>query len=180
MGVFIVTEPTGYWTFFCNPQKWRIDDFLLSGEIYDTFSIANHHKDYFEKGQLGVIRVGRDRRSKKQLAGKPRLNPGIYAIVEILDKPQLMKSTKNDYWENIEDSEKIRYRVPIKYVKNLIRTPILLEELNLNNAKYDKYLIEGLQASTMPLNPLAFQAIVSKIGGIDELELEFNQRTYGK
>ncbi len=34
-------EPTGFWTFFCNPKKWAIDDFLASNKVEDTFSITS-------------------------------------------------------------------------------------------------------------------------------------------
>lgn len=56
-------QPTGYWTFFCNPAKWEIDEFLKTNTEIDTFAISNFHKDYFKAGQWGVIRVGIDKRS---------------------------------------------------------------------------------------------------------------------
>ncbi|MDR4928275.1 EVE domain-containing protein [Peribacillus simplex] len=171
----VKTKPTGYWTFFCNPKKWHIDDFILSGETEDTFAISEYHKNDFKQGQLGVIRVGYDKRTKKQLAGKKRLDRGIYAVVEILNEAKLMKSTKKSYWEDEGDADKIRYRVKVRYIKRLLRTPILLDNLSLSSQMYDKYLIKGQEASSMPLNPLTFKKILDTVGGLDSLEMEFNE-----
>lgn len=163
-------EPTGYWTFFCNPKRWYIDKFILSGENEDTFSISEYHKHLFAKGQLGVIRVGRDRRTLRQLNGNPRLESGIYAIVQVLDTPELRKSTKKDYWEDEGDRHEIRYRVSIRYIKRLLNNPILLEDLDLTEEENDYHLINGQQGSTMPLNPLAFNKIVDMVGGWNTFE----------
>ncbi|TKH04804.1 HNH endonuclease [Peribacillus simplex] len=168
-------KPTNYWTFFCNPRKWYIDEFLLSGEIEDSFTVSDYHKNDFKAGQLGVIRVGIDRRNKKQLAGKQRLDRGIYAVVEILGTAELMKGTQKEYWEDESDEDKVRYRVPIRYIKRLLRTPILLDNLVLSAEEFDKFLIEGQQGSSMPLNPLAFKKIIDIVGGSDTLELNFNE-----
>jgi hypothetical protein len=173
--VIAMIEATGYWTFFCNPRKWYIDDFLLSGETEDTFAISEFHKDFFKPGQLGVIRVGHDKRTLSQLNGKQRLKRGIYAVVEILEEPQLTKSTEKSYWEDEGDGNEVRYRVKIRYIKNLLHNPILLDRLNLSGEAYDKYLIEGQQGSSMPLNPLAFKKLLHIIGGAEQLDFEFNE-----
>ncbi|MCK8826067.1 EVE domain-containing protein [Fuchsiella alkaliacetigena] len=180
---------TGYWTFFCNPKKWNIDDFLKSGEKYDTFTVRNWHKDDFEKGQLGIIRVGKDRRTKKELDGRKKLKSGVYAIVEILTKATLRKDDKPEYWNDDSLNEK-RYRVDIKYIKNLINDPILLDDLKSENYNYDQHLIDGFQSSTMPLEYKSFRKIIDKVGylefnfanrdlnlkeDIEELEKEYSQ-----
>lgn len=167
----VKVKPTGFWTFFCNPQKWAIDDFLMSGEIYDTFSITEWQKNWFKKGQLGIIRVGRDRRTLEQLRGKPWLNSGVYAVVEILNAPILTSNAKEGYW--LENNEEERYRVPIKYLRNLLNNPILLENVDFSPSEIDKYLLDGFQASSMPLNPGAFNSILDKIGGFETLDFEF-------
>lgn len=143
-------EPTGFWTFFCNPKKWAIDDFLLSNKTEDTFSITSWQRSWFAKGQLGVIRVGHDYRNKEQLNGKQKLKRGIYAVVEVTGKPIYSSEGGKYYYE--EDNQ-ANYRVPIRYIRNLLSRPILLEDLNLTSSEYDKYLVEGFQASSMPLKP---------------------------
>jgi|GEM_PF-2562336 len=163
-------NPTGYWTFFCNPGKWAIDDFLSSGRIYDTFSITEWQKEWFKKGQLGVIRVGRDSRTKQELSGKSKLKRGIYAVVEILDQP-FLSSKRDEFWSD-QSYEDERYRVPVKYVKSLLKNPILLEDLDLESTQKDKYLTNGFQGSSMPLNPLTFKHLLDKIGNIESLDLE--------
>lgn len=160
-------QPTGYWTFFCNPAKWEIDEFLKTNTEIDTFAISNFHKDYFKAGQWGVIRVGIDKRSKQQLNGKPRLNSGIYAIVKVISEPLETVSNNMKHWTNEEDKVKVRNRVKIQYVKNLLNNPILLSDLQLTESEYDKYLIEGQMASSMPLNPATFTKIISLLDNVE-------------
>ncbi|MEY9865380.1 putative HNH restriction endonuclease [Peribacillus sp. B2I2] len=143
-------EPTGFWTFFCNPKKWAIDDFLASNKVEDTFSITSWQKDWFKEGQLGVIRVGHDYRNKEQLNGKPKLKRGIYAVVEVIGEPIYSSERDEHYYE---ESDHENYRVPVRYIRNLLNRPILLDDLNLEEQEFDKYLVEGFQASSMPLNP---------------------------
>lgn len=152
--------PTGYWTFFCNPNKWAIDEFLLSGQTIDSFSITSWQKDWFEEGQIGVIRVGHDQRTKSQLQGRPRMGRGIYAIVQINGAP--FKDMLHDEFYYTDDRTE-RYHVPIRYVHSLYADPILLEEWEVEENEYDAYLFEGFQASSMPLNPATFNAVKQMI-----------------
>jgi hypothetical protein len=166
--------PTGYWIFFSNPKKWAIDEFLLSGQVYDFFSITRWQKNWFKKGQLGLIRVGHDQRTKEQLKGNPRLKRGIYAIVEILGTP-FISTEKDEHWFENSDNEG-RYNVEIKYLKNLLRAPISLDHFREEDSpEYDKYLVHGFQAASMPLNPQTFDTIITSIGGIETLEFEFKK-----
>lgn len=143
-------EFTGFWTFFCNPKKWAIDDFLASNKVEDTFSITSWQKDWFKEGQLGIIRVGHDYRNKEQLNDQPKLKRGIYAVVEVTGQPIYSSERDEHYYE---ESDQETYRVPVKYIRNLLNTPVLLDDLNLEEHEYDNYLVEGFQASSMPLNP---------------------------
>ena len=138
---------TGYWTFFCNPRRWNIDDFLNSGQVYDTFTISDYHKNEFKKGQLGVVRVGHDRRTIAQLDGKERLERGIYAVVEVLGEAELMEEKVSDYIID-EDLTEERYRVNIKYIKNLI-----------NNIKTNEHLTS---LKTYKINPQKLPATFIK------------------
>ncbi|MCY7895644.1 DUF3427 domain-containing protein [Bacillus spizizenii] len=167
-------KPTGFWTFFCNPKVWAIDDFLSSNQIEDTFSITSWQKEWFKEGQQGIIRVGHDNRNKKMLNGKPKLNRGIYAVVEITGKPIYSSDKDENYY--YEESDHFNYRVPVRYIKNLLHSPILLEDLDFENDEYDKYLIEGFQASSMPLNPKAFKKISSLIHNLDAHPLRIGEQ----
>ena len=166
MEVLYLKDFTGYWLFFCNPKKWNIDVFLESGTIYDTFTVRDWHKDQFTKGQLGLVRVGHDHRTKDQLNGRERLERGIYAVVEVLREAELKEETVPDYW-NDEDLGGKRYRVDIKCLNNLLGRPILISDLKTDSYSYDSHLIDGFQSSTMPLEAESFNRIIEKIGGLN-------------
>lgn len=168
------TKPTGYCTFFCSPEKWAIDDFLMSGKVYDTFSITEWQKDWFRTGQLGVIRVGYDNRKKSVLDGKSKLARGIYAVVEVVGKP-ILSASRDGHWLEENEGEKLRYRVPIKYLNNLLYTPILLEEIDVPNLKVDTFILDGFQGSSYPLDPQTFNLIIENIGGVEKLNFEFDK-----
>ncbi|MEG7379698.1 DUF3427 domain-containing protein [Bacillus subtilis] len=167
-------KPTGFWTFFCNPKVWAIDDFLSSNQIEDTFSITSWQKEWFNEGQQGIIRVGHDNRNKEMLNGKPKLNRGIYAVVEITGKPVYSSDKDENYY--YEENDHFNYRVPVRYIKNLLNSPILLEDLDFENDEYDKYLIKGFQASSMPLNPKTFTKITSLIHNTDAHPLKIGEQ----
>lgn len=158
--------PTGCWTFFCNPNKWAMDQFLLSGKTNDSFSVTAWQKDWFEIGQFGVIRVGNDTRSREQLNGLERMSRGIYAIVQVTGLPEY-RSAHDPYYYEAEDKK--RYHVPIRYVYSNYENPIRLDDWELEPRTEDVYLMNGFQASSMPLNPATFQAICEKWNIGDEL-----------
>ena len=159
----MTTEITGYWTFFCNPQKWEIDKFLETDEIYDTYRINDWYTEHVKAGQLAVIKVGVDDRTKKELNGRKKLLPGIYAVVEILHEPKLMKE-KSDFYLDEKEKKQDKLRVTIKYLKNLRHSPLLIGKLKANSIiNQDKFLINGFQRSSMPLRKDVFEEITSLI-----------------
>lgn len=155
-------EISGYWMFMCNSNKWEIDRFLESGVLEDAYSISDFHKDHFHQGQLGIIRVGKDARSKKMLGGRPRLLPGVYAIVRVLSEPDLLAPEKKDFWIDRDESQKPRFRVRLEYTSIHMSDPILLDELrDTSVAENDALLIAGIQASTYPITKSSFDLITS-------------------
>ncbi len=108
------------------------------------------------------------------LNGKPKLNRGIYAVVEITGKPVYSSDKDENYY--YEESDHFNYRVPVRYIKNLLHSPILLEDLDFENDEYDKCLIEGFQASPMPLNPKALKKISSLIHNTDAHPLRIGEQ----
>jgi hypothetical protein len=161
------TEVTGYWTFFCAPKTWEIDKFLASNRDRDTYQISKWHENEMQPGQLGVIRVGTDKRTKTELGTNKKLDIGIYAIVEILDRPTYKLSSSEFYLD--KDLGKVkRLRVDIRYVKNLLSQPILFRELGQHKkVNLDKYLVPGFQSSSMPLKKEAFEEIL-EIAKVEE------------
>lgn len=156
-------KPTGYWTFFVNPKKWEIDLSLGQYPQWGSSLINEFHTEFFQPGQLAVVRVGVDRRSLKTLAGRPRLESGIYAIYEISSYPR-SRVDAGDYWLNPPDDVTSRLSVDVRIVQNLIDQPLLLENLARDPKITDKYLLNGFQASSMPLEPGTFKRIIELLG----------------
>ena len=155
---------TGYWMFVCNPARWQIDRFIESGETKDTYSISNYHKDYFQPGQKGIIRIGNDSRSKKVLGNKPRLQPGIYALVEIISIARKIPSTKKNYWKDSNDATKVRPRVELKYISTDLKNPVLLKDLIGTSVEIeDPLVINGYQGSSYPITETTYNLISSRI-----------------
>jgi hypothetical protein len=157
------TKITGYWTFFCNPKYWAVDEFLLKikPNFKSEYRIASWQKDFFEKGQLGVIRVGTDGRNKAQLNGRKKLDKGVYAIVEIIGSPFQQGKSESDFKINRQKDESGRFIVPIKYIRNYIANPILFSDLENDIViKSDSYLLKGIQAASMPLLEDSFNRIL--------------------
>ena len=75
-----------YWVFVCNPKKWAIDRFLDRRVEHDTWGVRPSDRHRFAPGQLGIIRVGVDRRTVAERNGNPPLKPGVYALVEVESK----------------------------------------------------------------------------------------------
>ncbi|HNB51735.1 MAG TPA: HNH endonuclease [Anaerolineales bacterium] len=154
------TEFTGYWTFFCNPARWEIDRFLETNNKTDTYQVTEWQKDWFFPGQLGVIRVGTDRRTEKQLGGRDRLEAGIYGIVEIKSTPQKRADKPDKYWLDWSSKELGKPVVEIYYLENLLDRPILLSHLQSDEQINDPYLLHGFQASSMPLTKRSFERVM--------------------
>jgi hypothetical protein len=150
-------QPTGFWTFFCNPAKWPLDEYLPKWRTghRSHYFITSWQKDWFSIGDVGFIRVGHDQRSLFELNGKNRLERGVYALIEVTDLP------KNDLDFRENKSGIKPYYVRIKYLRNYIKKPILLTELVMDpTIKTDPYLLKGHQASTMPLKEEVFNRIL--------------------
>lgn len=89
----------------------------------DDYLITGWQAEWFAAGQLGVVRVGVDTRTKDQLAGKSRLPPGVYAIVQVLGVPREGGSPADPYWLERPSDHGERLVVDIHYVKNLLDAP---------------------------------------------------------
>jgi hypothetical protein len=157
------TKLTGYWTFFCNPKYWAVDEFLMNikPNFKSQYRIASWQKEYFSKGQLGVIRVGNDNRNKAELKGRKKLNKGVYAVVEITGVPFKQVNSKSNFKIRHQKAESNRFIVPIQYKRNYINNPVLFSEIeNDFIIKSDRYLLKGIQAASMPLLEDTFNRIL--------------------
>jgi hypothetical protein len=166
----MATEITGYWTFFCNPARWEIDRFLATNPPCDTYEVTAWQQHHFKPGQLGVIRVGVDRRTKRQLGDRSRLQPGVYALVEIMTEPREREQPPDPFWLDWTEQEAEKPIVDIRFLGNFLHNPLYLDELRLLPEINDPYLIYGFQAASMPLNEQSFKAILSLTNGDPLLE----------
>ncbi|MGL5099312.1 MAG: HNH endonuclease [Fusobacteriaceae bacterium] len=163
-------EYTKHWIFFNNPAKWDLEEFLKNYEKENlslSWSIPTHQIKNFQKGQFGLLRVGKDNRTKNQLTGKRKLESGIYALVRIEGIPRLKEEKAEFSDKYILDGEstylKKMYCVDLKILANLVENPLLFDEIkSISEIANDKYLIPGFLSSSMPLSKEAFEKI-SKI-----------------
>lgn len=151
---------TGYWMFICNPEKWAIDKFLATNQHNDRYQVTETRKHQFAPGQLGVIRVGTDRRSRKVLDGHNKLERGIYGIVQVLSESYPRPLNASDsYWSDPNHYQNQRSVVDIRYLSNLLNSPVLLTELKAHDF-IDPSVIEGRQESSFPLQRETFELIL--------------------
>jgi 5-methylcytosine-specific restriction endonuclease McrA len=54
--------------------------------------------------------------------------------------------------------------VDIRYLRNLLSKPLTLKNIRESIGITDKYLLDGFQASTMPLDSKSFQTLVESLG----------------
>lgn len=153
-------KDTRYWIFYCNPKYYPIDDFLDSGELKLTWGTHESQRELFNIGDKGIIRVGLDRRTKKKLNGKQKLESGIYAIVQIISIPDYMPDSDSENCSPRLNPEEFKLRVWIKILKNLSVSPIFIKDLkNIQETKQDDALIKGRQLNSLPFSRLAFDKI---------------------
>jgi hypothetical protein len=122
-----------YWMMLCNPNKWfgekslknaEVNDILLNLTQYDWTTGKNIFTDV-QDGDLGIIKVGNDNRSKlcRTLDGKvkEKLEAGIYAIIEF---------KKNQDGLILHEDENSVKRVHFRVVKNLYKENIIINKSN--------------------------------------------------
>ncbi len=158
-------QNSGYWIFNCDPRQWEIDEFLKDGNKTSTWKVTGWQKDNFQKGQLGLIRVGVDNRTKKELKGKEKLKSGIYAIVEVLGRAKLINDEEDKYWIDTQKQEESVWRVEIKYIKHYLNNPILVENLiNLDLPKEDLVSLRGRRSTTWAISQNGFNKTIELRG----------------
>ncbi len=145
---------TGYWLFICNTDKWSADEFLREYGKTLYYRASVHHRDEFQAGQYGVLRLNKDRRSKIKRGGRPPLHAGIYAIVEVLGKAEFRIDTDSKFYADVADAEEAVWRVPIRVVSNLLDEPVLASRLPA--VPVYQYIHSPLQTSSIPLEGEAF------------------------
>lgn len=152
---------TGYWTFVCNLDFWSADEWLALGEDNLFYRISEHHRDDMRPGQKGVLRVSDDRRSLAARHGRPKVPKGVYALFEIVGRPEYAFDTDRRAYSSKAANER-RWRVPVKVILNALSNPLLA--LDIPQAGDFKYIHRPLQTSSIPLPKSAFDYISKKMG----------------
>jgi len=170
-----------YWLFNCNPKIWEIDEFLSSGTIYSTWKINESHKNKIKKGDLGFIRVGHDKRLKKQLNGRNKLERGIYAIVQVTHNPEIIDDKGDQYWLIEEKKNEVVWRVQIKYIMNLIDNPVLISNFDkANEIEKKTAVLNGQQTITAEVTKSDFDIILDNCkSSQNEIDLISKENLFG-
>jgi predicted RNA-binding protein with PUA-like domain len=164
-GNALVTEPssTPYWVFVCNPKKWAIDQFLERGIERDGWGIRPTDKARFAPGQLGFVRVGVDRRSNKERKGKPKLEPGIYALCEVESEAHPGRGATDDFapravhgpgWPTVD----------VRYLRNYATRPLTIARLRRERPDISRQLLDGFQAASFPISAGDFHTVMELLG----------------
>jgi hypothetical protein len=126
---FRMKPPTGYWTFFFKPSDAYVHKALATDPNETRHTIRQRRPEEFANGQLGIIRACSDTRNKGQLNGDKRLQPGVYAIVEVVGRARPMPSDDPQFYPQNSTFLKVEPRVPLRIIRNLVHSPITVEEL---------------------------------------------------
>lgn len=154
-----MASSTGYWTFFCNPRVW--DPRHARPRKYEEYNVHPWHKGLVVPGQKGVIRVGYDKRTRAELKGRTKLARGIYAVVEVATKPKLVVSSLTKEYDDPKRRGREHYYCRLKYLAQMYDNPIPLE--TIPRSAYDRYLVEGFRASTMPLSSKTYHWVWDRV-----------------
>jgi 5-methylcytosine-specific restriction enzyme B len=151
-----------YWLILCNPDEWfgskvqenaNVNDMLFNIEEENWRVRESHFKDV-KIGDLGIIKVGEDGRSKERRTlsdGRivEKLNAGIYAIFEVVKD----KNNRVSYFEN--DT----FRINFKVINNLFKQNNIIDKL------HSKELLKGYynQQSSVKIEKNIFENVIKFI-----------------
>jgi predicted RNA-binding protein with PUA-like domain len=154
-----------YWVFVCNPKKWAIDKFLETRVEHDTWGIRPSDSARFAPGQLAIVRVGVDHRTKAELAGRTPLNAGIYAICEVESKPFEGKGSGDEFWAPDQKRRSGWPTVRVRYLRAFAENPLTIDRLREAAPDISSLLLNGFQGSTFPISRVDFVRVMELLGG---------------
>ena len=157
-----------YWVFVCNPKKWAIDKFLSAGIARDAWGVRPSDSERFAPGQLGIVRVGVDRRSVEERGGGPPIEPGIYALCEVESRAYPGSGANDGYWTPGSEREPGWPTVKVRYLRNYLNKPLSIERLKRELPGVSPLLLKGFQASSFPISAEDFRAIAGLLGEDEE------------
>lgn len=148
-----------YWVFVCNPKKWAVDRFFDRNIEVDSWGVRPADKDKFAPGQLGVVRVGVDKRNVAERNGRPPLEPGIYALCEVISAAFPGTGANDEFWNEGEGREPGWPTVKIRYLHIYREKPLSIEMLKATRPALSPLLLNGFQAATFPISGEDFREI---------------------
>lgn len=161
---------TDYWIFLNNPKYWDLETFLKDSKeknIPLTWTIGRGQEKFFFPNQYGILRIGKDKRTTKELKYNKRLESGIYAIVQITSFPKKRSEEEYHIWNNTHNLNNDnsflnqKYYVDLKILHNLIDRPLLFKDIsNIPEIDDDRFLISGFQSATIPLSEKCFNKLL--------------------
>ncbi|MGB9150014.1 MAG: EVE domain-containing protein [Burkholderiales bacterium] len=161
-----------YWVFVCNPKKWAIDQFLERQIERDTWGVRPSDRARFAPGQLGIIRVGVDRRTVAERKGSPALKPGIYGLCEVESKVFEGSGASDKFWAPGNSRQAGWPTVEIRYLKTYRLTPLTIEKLRAERPGVSQLLLNGFQAASFPISANDFYSVIELLGeNLDDLPL---------
>ncbi|MCA9129192.1 MAG: EVE domain-containing protein, partial [Planctomycetales bacterium] len=153
-----------HWVFVCNPAKWSIDKFLASGIRADTWGVRPSDAEKFAAGQLALVRVGDDRRSKEKLEGRPRLEAGIYAVCEIEGGSFHGTGANDAYWAEGAAREPGWPTVRVRYLRSYMESPLTIKRLRQLRPHLSHLLLDGFQGASFPISNEDFAEVLELLG----------------
>jgi hypothetical protein len=153
-----------YWVFVCNPKKWAIDRFLDRRAEHDTWGVRPSDRHRFAAGQLGIIRVGVDRRTVAERNGNPPLEAGIYALVEVESEAFDGTGASDEFWAPGETRAPGWPTVKLRYLKTYLGRPLTIEKLQAERPGASGLLLNGFQAASFPIPADDFRAVMALLG----------------
>lgn len=158
-----------YWVFVCNPKKWAIDRFLDRRIEHDSWGVRPSDRDLFAPGQLGIVRVGVDRRSSTERGGTPPLEPGIYAVCEVESAAFAATGASDEFWADDAAREPGWPTVRLRYLKTFLGRPLTIERMRTEAPGLSPLLLNGFQAASFPLPAADFHRVMEILG--EDLDL---------
>ncbi len=152
-----------YSVFVCNPKIWAIDRFLDRRIEQETWGIRPTDQTRFAPGQLGIIRVGVDRRSAAERAGSALLVSGIYALCEV-ESEAFPGGSKDEFWADGKGHPLGWPTVKIRYLRTYMNDRLTIERLRRERPGASKLLLNGFQAASFQIPAADFHAVMDLLG----------------
>ena len=139
-------------------DRWLIDRNIE----HDTWGVRPSDRDRFAPGQLGIIRVGVDRRTIEERGGKPPLEAGIYALCEVESAAFSGTGANDEFWNDDAGREPGWPTVRIRYLRTYLNGPLTIARLRAEQPGIMGLLLDGFQAAWSAADVQSFDVVGSR------------------